>query len=56
MIASVIGLGPKTFPFNYLGVPIFYGRPRAINYKPLVDKVRNALEGWKSKLLSFGEE
>lgn len=48
------GLSRKDFPFTYLGVPIFYGRSKAIYFEPLVNKIRNALEGWKSKLLSFG--
>lgn len=54
MIASATGLRRNNFPFIYLGLPIFYGRPKSVYYEPLVDKVRAALEGWKSKLLSFG--
>lgn len=54
IIARITGLSRQEFPFTYLGLPIFYGRSKAIYYEPLEAKVRNTLKGWKSKLLSFG--
>lgn len=38
----------------YLGVPIFYGRAKAVFYQHLVDKVIRVPEGWKARILSFG--
>lgn len=54
MISRISGLTRRMFPFTYLGVPIIQGRLKAIYFEHLVEKVRNALEGWKSKVLSFG--
>lgn len=54
VIARTTGLCRRAFPLTYLGVPIFYGWSKSIYFEHLVEKVRKALESWKSKLLSFG--
>lgn len=54
VISRVTGYSRKNFPFNYLGVPITNGRLQTIYFEQMVDKARHALEGWKSKLLTFG--
>lgn len=54
IIARATGLQRKEFPLIYLGVPIYYGRMKAIYFEPLIEKFRSALEGWKARLLSFG--
>jgi len=40
-------------PFNYLGVPIFVGSPKARFLQSLADKVRSKLASWKGKSLSM---
>ena len=42
-----------TFPFSYLGVPIFIGAPKTRWLKPLADRVLAKLESWKGHSLSF---
>lgn len=54
MINRAIGLLRRSFPFTYLVVPTFYGKVKAIYFEQLVDKVRKALESWKSNVLSSG--
>jgi hypothetical protein len=38
---------------NNLGVPIFKGKPKAIYFQPLVDKIKIKLASWKASLLSY---
>jgi hypothetical protein len=40
-------------PFNYLGVPIFKGRPKARYFYQIADKIKNKLSAWKASLLSI---
>lgn len=54
IIARITGLSRCSFPLNYLGVPIFYGRAKTLFFEYLVDKVRNELDRWKARILSFG--
>lgn len=39
-------------PFNYLGVPLFKGKPRKKFLKPIVDKIKSKMESWQGKFLS----
>jgi hypothetical protein len=39
-----------SFPFNYLGVPIFKGRPKANYFFPIADKIKTKLSAWKASL------
>ncbi|XP_060211975.1 uncharacterized protein LOC132639553 [Lycium barbarum] len=43
-----------SFPFTYLGCPVFYGRRRLIYYEDLIKKVMKKILSWQNKLLSFG--
>nr|XP_033516386.1 uncharacterized protein LOC117280749 [Nicotiana tomentosiformis] len=43
-----------SFPFTYLGYPIFYSRRRKDFYKNSIFKVQERLSSWKGKLLSIG--
>ncbi|KAK9931811.1 hypothetical protein M0R45_019074 [Rubus argutus] len=52
-IASVLGIPLGSAPFNYLGVPIFHGKPRAAYFQPIVDRIRLRLSSWMSSLLSM---
>ncbi|KAF5198564.1 hypothetical protein FRX31_011849 [Thalictrum thalictroides] len=39
---------------EYLGVPIFYGKAKAIYFEELLNRVRRKMDGWSNKLLSHG--
>ncbi|CAJ2645220.1 unnamed protein product [Trifolium pratense] len=52
-IASSLGFCIGTLPFMYLGVPIFKGKPKAVYFQPLVDKVKMKLASWKASLLTY---
>jgi hypothetical protein len=52
-IASSLGFCIGSLPFLYLGVPIFKGKPKAIYFQPLMDKVKLKLASWKASLLSY---
>nr|XP_033513784.1 uncharacterized protein LOC117278420 [Nicotiana tomentosiformis] len=43
-----------SFPFTYLGCPIFHNRRRKEFYKNIIFKVQERLSSWKGKLLSIG--
>ncbi|XP_060182538.1 uncharacterized protein LOC132612249 [Lycium barbarum] len=53
-VERVTGIARKEFPVIYLGCPIYYARSKMSFYSELIAKVRNRLQGWKGKLLSFG--
>lgn len=53
-ITHITGISRKEFPFNYLGVPMFSGRPKIIYFEHLVEKIHKAIAGWKARVLSFG--
>jgi hypothetical protein len=42
-----------TVPFNYLGVPIFKGKPKSFHLQPITDKVKQKLSAWKASWLSI---
>ncbi|XP_070032059.1 uncharacterized protein [Nicotiana tomentosiformis] len=44
----------QSFPFTYLGCPIFYSRKKKDFYKSIIFKVQERLSSWKGKLLSIG--
>jgi hypothetical protein len=52
-IANSLGFSIGTLPFLYLGVPIFKGKPKALYFQPLVDKIKSKLSSWKTSLLSY---
>ncbi|GAU50480.1 hypothetical protein TSUD_409650 [Trifolium subterraneum] len=53
IIVNNIGFNVGSFPFNYLGVPIFKGKPKATFFYPIADKIKNKLSAWKASLLSI---
>lgn len=53
IIARSIGLLWKEFPFIYLGVPIYYGRMKAIYFEHLIAKLLSALEGLEGTFAFF---
>ncbi|XP_060190609.1 uncharacterized protein LOC132619859 [Lycium barbarum] len=52
-VATVIGFVRGQFPFTYLGVPITHARKRKVDYTELLKKVKDSLQTWKGKLLSY---
>ncbi|XP_016492209.2 uncharacterized protein LOC107811732 [Nicotiana tabacum] len=55
-IRTTTGFLNKEFPFTYLGCPIFVGRKRIVYFDGLVAKIVMKLNGWKGKLLSYGDK
>jgi hypothetical protein len=52
-IVNLIGFKVGSSPFNYLGVPIFKGRPKANYFFPIADKIKTKLSAWKASLQSI---
>ncbi|XP_059310047.1 uncharacterized protein LOC132061210 [Lycium ferocissimum] len=52
-VAAVTGFVRGKFPFTYLGVPITHVRKRKVDYTELLKKVKDRLQTWKGKLLSY---
>lgn len=52
-VKSVLGFAATTLPFNYLGVPIFQGKPTKALLQPIIDKLISRLATWKGSLLSL---
>jgi hypothetical protein len=48
-IINLLGFYIDYLPFNYLGVSIFKGRPKACHLQPIAEK----LSAWKASLLSI---
>lgn len=48
------GYMDTNFPFNYLGCPIFTGMKKTSHFDGMLAKVVKKLNGWKSKILSYG--
>jgi hypothetical protein len=53
MITNLLGFGVGSIPFNYLGCPIFVGKPKVIHFKAIADKIKVKLASWKWALLSI---
>lgn len=53
IISSILSVQEKHLLMKYLGLPLFSSRMKKGDYQPIVDKIRKALAGWKSNLLSF---
>jgi len=53
MLAHLLGFSVGTLPFQYLGCPIFQGKPKCIHFQPIVDRIKVKLATWKGVLLSI---
>ncbi|GAU39929.1 hypothetical protein TSUD_275290 [Trifolium subterraneum] len=53
MITNLLGFGAGTIPLNYLGCPIFVGKPKSTHFSAIADKFRVKLASWKGALLSI---
>lgn len=47
-IVSYLYIEEKQLPKKYLGIPLFSARMRMVDCRPIVDKNRKVLSGWKS--------
>ncbi|XP_019431828.1 PREDICTED: uncharacterized protein LOC109338930 [Lupinus angustifolius] len=52
-LTNWLGFGDGQLPFNYLGVPLFKGKPKAIHLQPIADRIVNKLANWKGSCLSI---
>jgi hypothetical protein len=53
IIVDLLNIKLGNLPFNYLGVPIFKGKPKASHLQSIADKVKLKLSAWKASLLSI---
>jgi hypothetical protein len=53
LMVQLLNFSIGSLPFNYLGVPIFKGKPRVCHLQPLADKIKLKLSAWKASLLSI---
>jgi hypothetical protein len=53
LIVQLLNFKIGTIPFNYLGVPIFKGKPKVCHLQPLADKIKLKLASWKASLLTM---
>ncbi|XP_060202575.1 uncharacterized protein LOC132630997 [Lycium barbarum] len=53
-VETITGFKRGTFLFTYLGCPVTHSRKRKVDYNDLIKKVKNRLQTWKGRLLSFG--
>lgn len=52
-VQQVLGCRVKSFPFVYLGAPLYKGRCKAKYFDPLLQMISNKLAGWKANFISF---
>ena len=52
-LARLSGFSLGAIPFNYLGCPIFQGRPRRAHFQEIVDRINVKLASWKGSLLTI---
>lgn len=52
-IVNSLGFSAGSFPFNYLGVPLFMGKPKRVHLQPIADRIMLKFASWKGNLLSI---
>ncbi|KAK2644850.1 hypothetical protein Ddye_020045 [Dipteronia dyeriana] len=52
-LQSLVGIQIGRFPFSYLGVPLFWDKPRKAILMPIADKILSKFAKWKGKSLSL---
>ncbi|XP_024632876.1 uncharacterized protein [Medicago truncatula] len=53
MLSHLSGFAVGSIPFQYLGCPIFQGKPKCSHFQPIVDRIKVKLATWKGVLLSI---
>ena len=53
-ISRILGMEGNTTwdTFNYLGIPIFKANPKVAHWLPLLDKLKNKINGWGANWLN----
>jgi hypothetical protein len=54
-IVQLLNFTTGTFAFNYLGVPIFKGKPKTSYLQPVADKIYMKLSAWKACKVSHSK-
>jgi len=52
-LSTMLNFNIGTFPFNYLGVPVFKGKSKVSHLRLVADKIKAKLLAWKVSLLSM---
>lgn len=52
-MSSFLGFSAGSLPFNYLGVPLFKGKPKLIYLQPIIDRIKSKISSWKGSILSI---
>ncbi|KAE9603369.1 hypothetical protein Lalb_Chr12g0209791 [Lupinus albus] len=52
-MSAILGFNAGSLPFNYLGVPLFRGKPRRLHLQHIADKIIAKLATWKGLSLSI---
>ncbi|XP_059295438.1 uncharacterized protein LOC132048768 [Lycium ferocissimum] len=50
----ITSINRQAFPIIYLGCPIYYSKAKMSFYSELLKRIRDKLQGWKGRMLSFG--
>jgi hypothetical protein len=53
LIVQLFNFNLGSLPFNYLGIPIFKGKPKSSFLQPIADRIKLKLSAWKASLLSI---
>lgn len=53
MIATMLGFSLGAVPFQYLGCPIFHGKPKVAHFRIITDRIKSKLATWKGRILSI---
>ena len=53
MLSQLSGFTLGCIPFQYLGCPIFQGKPKCIYFQYMVDRIKTKFATWKGVLLSI---
>jgi hypothetical protein len=53
LIVNILNFQIGSLPFNYLGIPLFKGKPKVSWLQPIADKIHAKLSAWKASLLSM---
>ncbi|XP_060202140.1 uncharacterized protein LOC132630587 [Lycium barbarum] len=53
-IMGITKIRKGSFPFTYLGCPIYYGRNKIACYDDIIKKIGKRIQSWHGKMLSYG--
>ena len=53
-VSTILATPRESLPIRYLGLPLSAGRVLVRDWQPMIEKVEQRLEGWKSCMLSWG--